>query len=340
MRRFCIRAGVGLALLLIALGAFLPAAGQAPALPSACGDLAFSVEQTFMTRGPDPPDNNSIISDGDLLGPNCIVCARNRDLLRQFDVNPDLGLDAVDVVSTESYLVAFSTELDSPNKGQFSAGDLLITNGSVIANVALVHGFGVGYDVGLDAVHFVGDIRGILGFLNEVRQFRRSDWFEQPGALAGMLRQWQIDIWFSTEEGFVAAARPGFIDGDLLSARDGTIVAANQALLPASVPAGIPLRGVDFGLDAATAARLVDAKKPETIRFSTELLFVSRPGFTDGDVIGYGDGVVVDHVDLIKCFEPEAPFLGLDALSAQVRGRGSLIHFQLILKQFARQRAE
>ena len=68
---------------------------------------------------------------------------------------------AADVIDAASFWVAFSTELDSPNVGQFTAGDLLIIHGSVttvIPNAVLLNPFQVGYDIGLDGVHFVGKI--------------------------------------------------------------------------------------------------------------------------------------------------------------------------------------
>jgi hypothetical protein len=284
-----------------------------------CEEFAFSTEEDFMTQGPEPPDGNPIISDGDLLGPDCVVCARNYDLLAAtFDVTQDLGLDAADVIDVEGYLVAFSTELDSPHGDQFTAGDLLVTSiGVIIPNIALTHPFEVGYDIGLDALHFVGDTESIIAFLDAVLegQMTREYWLANPGELAGMLGEYKIDIWFSTEGTLGTVTAPGFLDGDLLSARDGGIVAPNKDLLPSSVPAGIPDRGVDFGLDAATGNR---AEDKEQVHFSTEILYEGELSFTDGDVLKYGNGVVAKNVDLIQCFEPRAKELGLDALSVNI----------------------
>ena len=274
-----------------------------------------------MTQGPEPADGNPIISDGDLLGEGCVVCARNADLLQAFtvpvlshvvpNVTVDLGLDAVDIIDVDRYLVAFSTELDSPNAGQFTAGDLLITNGAVIPNAALLYGFAVrGVDLGLDAVHFVGEASRIIQFLDYVKSAGREYWLRE-GALQASLRQYGLDIWFSTEGTGPYPTQPAFLDGDLLSARDGTIVARNSLLLPPSVPAGIPNRGVDFGLDAVAANR---AGNRENIHFSTEMLYKREPSFTDGDVLLILNGVVYANKDLVNCFEPKSSFLGLDAL--------------------------
>jgi len=314
MRKLVTRMAAGLVLALIAMAPLGPATGQVVPLPEACREMAFSTEEDFVTQGPMPPDGNPIISDGDLLGPNCVVCARNLDLVQDFDVTMDLGLDAADIIDVDTYLVAFSTELDSPNLGQFTAGDLLATNGTIIPNFALLGQFDIPTaDLGLDALHFVGDGQSIVAFLDEVNDLSRDYWVQNPGALAGWLRQYSIDIWFSTEGTGPTPSQPLFLDGDLLSARDGAIVAANSALLPTSVPAGIPNQGVDFGLDAVTANRAGDT---ELIQFSTSILYQKSPSFTDGDILQFGNGVVVHtNENLINCFEPKASFLGLDAFS-------------------------
>jgi len=102
---------------------------------------------------------------------------------------------------------------------------------------------------------------------------------------------------------------PKFLDGDLLSAATGTIVATNSDLLLPSVPAGIPEQGVDFGLGAVTL------DKEQNIEFSTEILYENKLDFTDGDVLLRSDGVMIQNIELIKPFEPKAKELGLDALS-------------------------
>jgi len=282
-----------------------------------CGirKVFFSTEEDFVTFGPEPPDGNPIISDGDLLCSDCTVFARNRELLAAFQTEIDLGLDAADVIDMERRLVAFSTELDDP-QGWFTAGDLLATNGAVIPNIALLAKFDIPKaDLGLDAVHFIGDKEKIIAFL-EYATVTGDLWWENPDRLATMLEEYDIDIWFSTEGTAPTPEAPLFLDGDLLSARTGTIIARNALLLPPSVPAGIPRRGVDFGLDAVTADR---GGNRERIRFSTEILYDGEPYFTDGDVLRIGNGVVCTNEDLIRCFEPKTNFLGLDALSVPVK---------------------
>jgi len=187
----------------------------------------------------------------------------------------------------------------------------------VIPNVILTRKFQLGYDIGLDAVHFVGETEAVIGFAAEIQGRGRDYWLKTPDALAGMLRQWNIDIWFSTEGTPPQVNAPQFLDGDLLSARDGIIVIGNDALLPNTVPAGLPSRGVDFGLDAFTSR----STSPDSVRarglFSTEILYWpgDGSGFTDGDTLNVGNGIEFSNWDLIAALEPRARELGLDALS-------------------------
>jgi hypothetical protein len=318
MRKIVIRSAAGIVLLLLALGPLVPATGQPVSLPAECQELAFSTEEDFVTQGPVPPGGN-VISDGDLLGANCTLCARNADLLAAFlpeippEQRPDLGLDAVDVLDAETSLVAFSTSLNSPYQGQFTAGDLLFTTGVIIPNRALTYAFvqgAINYDIGLDGVHFVGTLQNILTFLDA--------WAGQeppipPEQLSILLKRHEVDIWFSTEGTWSAAGAPMLLDGDLLSAQTGAIVVQNGSLLDPTVPADVrpPVNGVDFGLDAVTAPRTAALDR---ILFSTEILFDGEVSFTDGDVLLFGNGIAIPHLDLVVCFEPHAQFLGLDAL--------------------------
>ena len=79
------------------------------------------------------------------------------------------------------------------------------------------------------------------------------------------------------------------------------------------MPAGIPNRGVDFGLDGIALPRL-KLDRSQTY-FSTEILFRKEPKFNDGDVLLLGTGVKINNSELVTPFEPKARFLGLDALS-------------------------
>jgi len=279
--------------------------------------IFFSTEEDFVTQGPEPADGNPIISDGDLLNSRGRIYLRNYELLQPFKVQNDLGLDAAEVLDVEEKVVAFSTELDDPF-GSFTAGDLLATNGAIIPNYALLASFQISrrLDLGLDAVHFQGERDGVIQFLDLARRRGRDFWLQQPQMLANELKERGIDIWFSTEGTMQGTGRPGFLDGDLLSAASGTIVLSNENALPGTVPAGIPNRGVDFGMDAATMLR-EQIEGAELILFSTEINGLGfSPSFTDGDGLLKGNGVMFKNGDLVGSFEPKTRDLGLDALSA------------------------
>jgi hypothetical protein len=283
--------------------------------------IFFSVEEDFVNQDPVPGFGNPIISDGDLLNKEGSVYMRNLELLKEFEVEFDLGLDAADVIDIEGGFVAFSTELDDP-KGEFTAGDLLATNGAILPNSALLYAFGTprNLDLGLDAVHFKGKKEAIIECFEKVKEEGRKYWLEKPEALIELLEDGDIDIWFSTEgtePKWENLEDPLFLDGDLLSVARGTIVIPNSELLPPSVPAGIPERGCDFGLDAYTLD--IREEDYELFVFSTEILYLRELGFTDGDVLEQGDGIMLAHEKLIHQFNPPNRWInvGLDALSMQ-----------------------
>ena len=314
------RANIWLAACMIASLLLTPATLQAQADPmSHCRDGAFSTEEDFVMLKSEPADGDPYISDGDMLSLDGQVCARNRDLLQAFNpagaYMPDLGLDALDLADPEERLIAFSTELDDP-QGRFSEGDLLFTNGAVIPNFALVHQFGIDHDIGLDAVQLLGERDRIRRFIFVLSQSSREELIAQPGKLLELLQEYELDIWFSTEGTSNAGKEQQVLDGDLLSPF-GVVVQRNDQLLAAPIPAGIPDRGVDFGLDAVQAGRTTEAEGAlATLQFSTELLFTDMKfPFTDGDVLEVGGGVSIKQADLIVKFAPAADFLGLDALS-------------------------
>jgi hypothetical protein len=301
-------------LLIVALLAAGSTASQEPFTLADCHEIGFSTEEDFLTRAGTPADGIPIISDGDLLGPNGRVCARNRDLVQAFDVTQDLGLDAVDLIGIKDELVVFSTELDSPH-GNFTAGDMLIHVGGSVPNRALLAAFGLQPDMGLDTLHFVGDTPTIRQFLAYVRERGRPYWVQNPAAFPAALERYGIDLWFSMEGTIPRAGAPAILDGDLLSARRGVVVYPNADWLAAPIPAGLPARGVDFGLDAF-ASDCEGNKQPAG--FSSEILYGSPEGlpmFTDGDILGFGGAVLAQNWDLLAGFEPAAEMLGLDALT-------------------------
>ena len=279
-----------------------------------CGRGCFSTEEDFMMTKGEPYDGNPYISDGDLLSIDGKVCARNADLLLalypQSAPSADLGLDAVDILDVAARLVAFSTELDDP-MGQFSAGDLLLTNGGIIPNQAIVYPFGIQHDIGLDAVQFVGEESKIVSFAGLVVNIGAGNW--EGARLKQELVRYEIDLWFSIEGTHQIPGAAMILDGDLLSAATGTVITKQANMLPSDVPAGLPQRGVDFGLDALASVQL--GTRVPFVYFSTEILYRGdKTPFTDGDMLLRGNGVVVPNKDLVAPFYPAANFLGLDAL--------------------------
>jgi hypothetical protein len=311
-----------LVLVIVALSLPWPAPVFAQATPNGyplerCERGAFSTEEDFVMLEGTAYDGDPYVSDGDVLSLDGQVCARNQDLLAPFFVGrytPDLGLDALDIIDIPHRLVAFSTELDDPDGG-FTAGDLLFTNGAVIPNIALVAPFGVDYDIGLDGVQLMGEWENVRAFVEGIKGFGRGRFVEDPSLLKKLLAEYKVDIWFSIEQTFGPTDAPTLLNGDLLAAT-GAVIARQDALLGAGIPAGIPNRGVDFGLDAIATRRTLDVKAGLAgLRQSTEILFRGEPAFTDGDVLRLGGTVAQTNESLVKWFYPAATFLGLDALS-------------------------
>ncbi|MCB0084203.1 MAG: hypothetical protein KDE47_24860, partial [Caldilineaceae bacterium] len=286
-----------------------------------CQEGAFSTEEDFVMQEGEPYDGNPYISDGDVLSLNGVLCARNHDLLATFAAGryiPDLGLDALEIIDIPDRIIAFSTELDDPAK-KFDSGDLLFTTGAVIPNAALLNPCGVKQNLGLDGVQFIGERDRVRKFVDTLANIPRDAFLEDPNLLVNLLKETETDIWFSTEGTVGPLEKPQILDGDLLSVRTASIVAGNEDLLPNTVPAGLPDRGVDFGLDAVMALRPTDEERAKaTLRFSTEILFAGEPAFTDGDILAINGGVVTTNSVLVAPFLPAADFLGLDALSARV----------------------
>lgn len=150
--------------------------------------IFFSTEEDFVAE---IPGANPIISDGDLLNSAGYVYMRNQELLRQFNVSFDLGLDAADVINITDRIVAFSTELDHPAR-MFTAGYLLATNGAILPSVALLAAFHLPRDLdpGLDAVHFNGSQDSIIYFLDGVKKMGRKYWQQNPSALISHLKKY------------------------------------------------------------------------------------------------------------------------------------------------------
>ncbi|MCB0104874.1 MAG: hypothetical protein KDE53_03180, partial [Caldilineaceae bacterium] len=195
-----------LLLLSLLLSLSLPKAAQAQENNRRCSGLLFSTEEDFRINGGELAGGGQLVSDGDLLAqPNFPTagverCARNRELLAVFDIEVDLGLDAVSVIDADAFLIAFSTELDDP-EGRFSAGDLITTNGAVIPNRALMANFNqpLRYDIGLDALEFSGTPADIRELMEKARSAGREALAADPTLLLDLLNNLDVDILFSTE---------------------------------------------------------------------------------------------------------------------------------------------
>jgi hypothetical protein len=281
-----------------------------------CRQAVYSTEEDFMSVAGERYDGNPYVSDGDALSIDGVICARNAELVEQFDVREDMGLDALDALIPDEFVIAFSTELDSPH-GNFTAGDLLFTPGFAIPNSTLVGRFGIRYDIGLDAVQFVGQEDAIREFLARAREIPYEEW--NSDILIELLSAFEVDILFSTE-GTFGGEIPRLLDGDVLSVLHG-IVVQHEDLFTLDVPAGIPDRGVDFGLDALATPRELEREELKEVYFSTEILYDGERSFTDGDVLMRESGIAIPHGDLIGKLEDSlADFLGLDALWLSLGG--------------------
>ena len=273
-----------------------------------CEDVAFTVEEDFIPRNMGViPDGVEYVSDGDLLGMRQI-CARNQALLEPFGLGElgDLGLDAVDILDYERGIVAFSTELDAPEQ-ILTGGDLLITTGAIIPNQIFVAFMDVPYNIGLDAVHFIGEPDRLIEFAMEAAQFPRQDW--SIDLMRELLEHFDLDILYSIEG--TAGRFPDLVlDGDVLSLRNMAVIFTHDTLFSPSIPAGIPNRGVDFGVDALSGPR-----RPSTrsLLYSTEIGYQARPPMSDGDVLSLGQGVVITNSHLLANYEPQTD-MGLDGL--------------------------
>lgn len=288
-----------------------------------CDGLWFSTEEDFIATKQDIP-GGQVVSDGDLLmldlGTGMSrLCARNEDLLQRFDIQEfDHGLDALDRIDIDqsAVIAAFSTELDSMHT-QFTAGDLLFTNGIIVPNAALLASFNMprNFNLGLDGVEIEGSPAAQRELLAKLEGVSREQFIQSPGLLTEILRGTDTDILFSTEGTPPTVQKPQFLDGDLLSAKLGTIVRSNENLLPA-LPAGIPTKGVDYGLDAYTPAIDPMTLKPMEL-FSVEIQ-AGKATFSDGDILTTGPNLFMRNADLLSSFAPLDTDMGLDALAAPV----------------------
>lgn len=227
-----------------------------------------------------PPTNH--ISGGDLLSSAGCVVKFNRQLTQRLGVMPivpDLGLDAVDILSGGE--VAFSIQQDvfSETIGPLHHGDLLSSRGRIVKrNQQLTAAFvqmPPAPDAGLDAVQVLDS--------GEVYFSIQRDFFSE--ALGRRIRA-----------------------GDLLSSR-GLIVKSNEQLVARFQPAD-PKR--DYGLD------VLHVWPSGEVWFSVETSFQGQyfETYGHGDLLSDQGYVVARNLELVGPFQPleDLADFGLDAL--------------------------
>lgn len=280
------------------------------------------------TIQPVDPDSPIYVSDGDLLSiTEEVVCAIYAELLAsQYEgaIMPfDLGLDAVHILDFDYGVVAFSTELDDPY-GRFSDGAVLFSVGGQIPNRALMYAFETAqlpnpwellgtppYNLGLDAVHFVGEPEAFYDIIEAAREDAFS---RDPALLQRMLESNELDILFSIEGTILfepGTTEYAIFDGDILSARDGVVFTTIDVLHP---PVGhtTNVRGVGGGYDSGLDA-LSGYPEEDAALFSTEVQL-------DGDILevsqppGTVAATYIPYTDLISNLFQGDDAVGLDAL--------------------------
>ncbi len=234
---------------------------------------------------------NKNISAGDLLSNRGRIVKRNGELVSNLGIMPpvpDLGLDAVQVISHGEILFSISVDTWSETLGLIQHGDLL-SNRGVIArrNQDLLAAFKPpsSADAGLDAVQVMPDGEILFSiqsnvFVNANLTLGRGDILSDSGQV--FMTQGQLlanfsptvtnhdygldafqvlpsgEIWFSVEESFTDQRLGAIQAGDLLS-NQGYIVFRNQSLLAPFAPSD-PTQ--DYGLDALFVVTDTQPPKP------------------------------------------------------------------------------
>jgi hypothetical protein len=241
-------------------------------------EVWFSTTAEFHAGIWQPPTNR--VSPGDFLSSAGRIVQRNEDLTARLGLMPgvpDLGLDAVDVLSGGEIAFSIETDVLSETLGPLHHGDLLSNRGRIVArNQDLLHAFGIMPplpDVGLDAVQVLDSSEILFSietdiFSGTAGQLRRGDLLSNRGVVIrthdallarfhpppiphdyglDAIHLWPSgEIWFSLEEGFQDGTLGPIRAGDLLSDQ-GFVIYRNLDL----VASFSPLEDLaDFGLDA------------------------------------------------------------------------------------------
>lgn len=222
------------------------------------------------------------VDGGDLISSAGHVVKRSADLFASvgaFPTDPDLGLDAVDILPGGEIAFSLGSSIISTTLGPLQHGDWLSNRGRILRrNQELLAPFGVlpaEPDLGLSAVHTTDDGEVLFSIAADVYSERlggnlqRGDLLSSSGLVVRRNQQllarfhppkpatadYGLDavyfwpggeIWFSTELGFQDEVLGPILDGDLLSDQ-GYIVYRNRELVEAFAPADV---AAGLGLDA------------------------------------------------------------------------------------------
>jgi len=271
-------------------------------------EIWFSAAKNFHAGIWKPPTN--AISAGDLISSAGRVVKRNQTLtarLGAMPIVPDLGLDAVDVLSGGEIAFSIAQDIFSETLGPLHNGDVLSDQGRVVTTYTdLIGAFGPEpppTDQGLDALQVLDDgeiyfsVR--TNFFSEKlsRTIRRGDLLSSRGVVFKTNEQliarfqpafpkddygldafyvWPSgEIWFATETGFAGSHFDSYAPGDLLSDQ-GYVVYRNLEVVSPFAPAE---KLADFGLDALFV--ITDVTPPPPVARCTQLS--SKP--SNGDLM-------------------------------------------------------
>jgi hypothetical protein len=218
-----------------------------------------------------PDSGGGYVTGGNLLSHTGEIVRTNQSLLAPFEpvgaLDPDPGLDAVDVLP--GGIAVFSTNADftSDTLGQIGHGDVLLDDGRILhRNAELLAAFILqpsATDYGLDALHVL------------------------PGG----------DMLFSlTEDAFSEGLGRALRHGDLLSSA-GQVIRTNAELLERF---HLPAEDQDFGLDAVYQLPSGEIWFSLTAGFQDGQLGAIWPG----DVLSDQGYVVYHSLDLMLPFRP------------------------------------
>ena len=245
-------------------------------------EIWFSTTHGFHAGIWESPTN--YVSPGDLVSAAGRVVKRNQELtahlgLMPSPTQPDLGLDAVDVLPGGEIAFSIETDAFSESLGPLADGDVLSDRGRVVRGYAdLIGAFGPEppvVDQGLDAL-----------------QVMSAD-----------------ELYFSVKNSFFSERLGRTIgSGDLLSSR-GAVVKTNKELLARFQPAE---PGKDYGLDA------IFVWPSGEVWFSVETGFYGQhfESYLPGDLLSDQGYVVYRNLDLMSAFQPLEDLydFGLDAM--------------------------